>query len=47
MSLSAVRRLRANYAADLDLGPQPQWVGAPTADQGQFSQEFQLQSDDT
>jgi iron complex outermembrane receptor protein len=44
MSLSAVRRMNARYSADLDLGPQPLWSAAPIVDQGQFSQEFQLQS---
>jgi len=44
MSLSALRRMHARYGADLDQGPQSLWSGAPTAEQKQFSQEFQLQS---
>jgi len=44
MSLSALRRMHANYGADLDQGPLPLWSGAPSAEQKQFSQEFQLQS---
>jgi outer membrane receptor protein involved in Fe transport len=44
MSLTAARRLHADYNADLDLGPKPLLEGAPTARQSQFSQEFQLQS---
>ena len=47
MSLSAVRRLRANYATDLDLGPQLLLAGVTAAEQRQFSQEFQLQSGDS
>jgi iron complex outermembrane recepter protein len=44
MSLSAVRRARARFGFDLDLGPRPLFSGAPTAEQRQISQEFQLQS---
>lgn len=47
MSLSAVRRMRARYHADLDLGPRPLLFAAPNAEQEQFSQEFQLQSSET
>ncbi len=46
MSLSALRRLHARFGADLDQGPYPLWSGSPTAEQDQFSQEFQLQSSD-
>ncbi|WP_332812501.1 TonB-dependent receptor [Sphingomonas sp.] len=44
MSLTALRRLHARFAADLDQGPLPLWSGAPTVEQKQFSQEFQLLS---
>jgi outer membrane receptor protein involved in Fe transport len=44
MSLTAARRMRARYGADLDLGPQPLFSATVAADQDQFSQEFQLQS---
>ena len=44
LSLSAARRMRANWNNDLDQGPQPLISGHPTATQKQFSQEFQLQS---
>lgn len=44
MSLTALRRMRAHYHGDLDLGPQPLLFADPKADQDQFSQEFQLQS---
>lgn len=44
MSLTAARRMRAHYHADLDLGSQPLLFAAPDAEQDQFSQEFQLQS---
>ncbi|MGZ8311334.1 MAG: TonB-dependent receptor [Allosphingosinicella sp.] len=44
MSLTALRRMRARYGADLDQGPLPLWSGVPAAEQDQFSQEFQLQS---
>jgi iron complex outermembrane receptor protein len=44
MSLSALRRMHASYGADLDQGPLALWWGAPTAEQKQLSQEFQLQS---
>ena len=47
MSLTAVRRMRANYHADLDVGPQPLLIGVPHAEQDQFSQELQLQSEET
>jgi iron complex outermembrane receptor protein len=44
MSLTAARRMRARNGADLDLGPQPLFSAVAAADQDQFSQEFQLQS---
>ncbi len=44
VSLTAVRRMKARYGNDLDLGPLPLLSGHPTADQRQFSQEFQLHS---
>lgn len=44
MSLTALRRMRALYGADLDLGPNPLLAAEPKARQDQFSQEFQLQS---
>jgi outer membrane receptor protein involved in Fe transport len=47
ISLTAFRRMQARYGTDLDLGPQPLLSGAPIAKQRQFSQEFQLQSDDS
>ncbi len=47
VSLSAMRRMHARYAADLDMGPQPLLAGVPVAKQKQFSQEFQVQSDES
>jgi outer membrane receptor protein involved in Fe transport len=47
MTIAGVRRMRAHYNADLDLGPQPLLFAAPDAEQDQFSYEFQLQSDDS
>jgi outer membrane receptor protein involved in Fe transport len=47
MSLTALRQMHARYGADLDQGPMALWWGTPTAKQKQFSQEFQLQSDET
>ncbi|MFL6762362.1 MAG: TonB-dependent receptor [Sphingomicrobium sp.] len=44
MSLTAARRARARFGFDLDLGPLSLLSGAPTAEQRQISQEFQLQS---
>jgi outer membrane receptor protein involved in Fe transport len=44
MSLTALRRMRARWALDLDAGPQPLSSATPAALQKQFSQEFQLQS---
>jgi outer membrane receptor protein involved in Fe transport len=44
MSLTALRRTRASFSFDLDLGPLPLLSGAPDVEQKQFSQEFQLQS---
>ena len=44
MSLTALRRMDAEYGADLDLGPEPLLSAEPKARQDQFSQEFQLQS---
>ncbi|HYJ53866.1 MAG TPA: TonB-dependent receptor [Allosphingosinicella sp.] len=44
MSLTALRAMHAQYGTDLDQGPQLLWAGIPTAEQEQFSQEFQLQS---
>ena len=46
MSVSALRRMRARYSNDLDLGPRPLLSAAPKARQDQFSQEFQLRSGD-
>jgi len=43
-SLTSIRRMKARYNNDLDLGPLPLLSGHPTADQKQFSQEFQLHS---
>jgi len=47
MSLSALRRTHARYSFDLDLGPLPLFSGIPEAEQRQFSQEFQLQSNES
>lgn len=44
VSLTAIRRMRARYNNDLDLGPLPLLSGHPSANQKQFSQEFQLHS---
>ncbi|RYD98773.1 MAG: TonB-dependent receptor [Sphingomonadales bacterium] len=44
MSLTAVRRMHADYAVDLDRGPLPLLTSDPRARQEQFSQEIQLQS---
>jgi outer membrane receptor protein involved in Fe transport len=44
MSLSALRRVHARYSFDLDLGPLPLLSGVPKAEQDQFSQELQFQS---
>ena len=46
MSLSAFRRMHARWSLDLDVGPQPLFFATPAVEQDQFSQEFQLQSDD-
>jgi iron complex outermembrane receptor protein len=47
MSLSALRRTRARFSFDLDLGPSDLLSGAPNVRQKQFSQEFQLQSSES
>ena len=47
MSLSALRRSHSRYGSDLDRGPLPLLSAAVVADQGQFSQEFQLQSSES
>lgn len=44
MSLSALRRMHERNSVDLDMGPQPLVSAAVSAQQNQFSQEFQLQS---
>ena len=44
MSLTALRRMRARYGVDLDLGPTLLISASAVAEQDQFSQEFQLQS---
>ena len=46
MSLSALRRMHARWSLDLDTGPEALSSAVPTAEQDQFSQEFQLQSSD-
>jgi len=45
VSLSALRRMHARWSLDLDTGPQPLTYAIPVAEQDQFSQEFELQSD--
>jgi outer membrane receptor protein involved in Fe transport len=45
-SISALRRMRARYSNDLDLGPRSLLSAAPKARQEQFNQEFQLRSGD-
>lgn len=47
MSMSALRQMHARYGADLDQGPHALWSGSPNAEQKQFSQEFQLQSNES
>jgi len=46
MSLSALRRMNARWSLDLDTGPLPLFSATPSVAQDQFSQEFQLQSND-
>ena len=47
LSLTAVRRMRAHYGTDLDMGPTLLITGIVNAKQRQFSQELQLQSSET
>ena len=47
MSLSALRRMDARFGNDLDQGPQALWSADASAEQGQFSQEIQLQSSES
>ena len=44
MSLSAFRRMDADWSLDLDVGPFPLFSATPKVEQDQYSQEFQLRS---
>ena len=47
MSLSAFRRMDADWSLDLDAGPLPLFSATPEVEQNQYSQEFQLRSSES